>query len=276
MTAETTTRDAAAPRVPDLILERYRLGELPRAEAEALERRLRDDAGLRARLQALDRSDAEIRRRYPPAWLAERVRTRRAAPASKGPSPRPVFAWRWAVPLAAAAAAMLLLVLAPRLVSPPSGQPAARPPAAADSGNRIKGLKPSLQVFRMTPDGSETLADGDRVRSGDLIRVGYRAAGRGFGVIVSIDGCGGVTVHLPEQGEQSAPLAGGDTVLLDHAYQLDDARRFERFHFVSAETQFAVATVVDAARRAATTPGASALPIAASFEQATFLLRKGD
>jgi hypothetical protein len=261
--------------VPDLILERYRLGELPSAEAEALGRRLRDDAGLRARLSALERSDAEIRRRYPPAWLAERVRLRLAAPAPKGPHPRPAFARRWAAPLAAAAA-IVLLVLAPRLVGPPSGQPAVRPPVAADSGDRIKGLKPALQLFRKTPDGSETLADGDLVRAGELIRVGYRAAGRRFGAIVSIDGRGSVTVHVPVHGDQAAALASGDTVLLDHAYQLDDAPRFERFHFVTAQAPFAVATVVDAARRAATTAGASELPLAASFEQATFLLRKGD
>jgi hypothetical protein len=276
MTGEATTRDDDAPRVPDLILERYRLGELPPADAEALERGLRDDAGLRERLQALERSDAEIRRRYPPAWLAERVRLRRAAPAWKEPHPRPAFARRWAVPLAAAAALTVLLVLAPRLVGPPSAKPAVRPPAAADSGDRIKGLEPALQLFRKTPDGSETLADGDPVRAGDLVRVGYQAAGRGFGVIVSIDGRGSVTVHLPVQGDQAAALASGGIVLLDHAYQLDDAPRFERFHFVMAPAPFAVATVVDAARRAATTAGAGELPLSPSFEQATFLLRKGD
>jgi hypothetical protein len=262
--------------VPDLILERYRLGELPRADAEALERRVRDDGGLRERLSALERSDAEIRRRYPPAWLAERVRLRLAAPASKEPRPRPAFTRRGAVPLAAAAAALVLLVLAPRLVSPPSGPPAARPPVVADSADHIKGLEPALQVFRKTSHGSETLADGDVVRAGDLVRVGYRAAGRGFGVIVSVDGRGSVTVHLPVHGDRAAALASGDTVLLDHAYQLDDAPRFERLHFVTAPAPFAVATVVDAARRAATTAGAAELPLAASFEQASFLLRKGD
>lgn len=114
------------------------------------------------------------------------------------------------------------------------------------------------------------------MRAGDLVRVGYRAAGRGFGVIVSVDGRGSVTVHLPGRGDQAAALAGGDTVLVHHAYQLDDAPRFERFHFVTAGAPFAVATVVDAARRAALTAGASELPLAPSFEQATFLLRKGD
>jgi hypothetical protein len=262
--------------VADLILERYRLGELPRAEAEALEQRLREEAGLRAQLSALERSDAEIRRRYPPAWLAARVRLRLAAPAPDSPHPRPAFARRWAVPVAAAVAAAVLVVLAPRLVGPPLGEPSAGSPAVRDSGDRIKGLKPALEIFRKTPHGSETLADGDPVRAGDLVRIGYRAAGRGFGVILSIDGRGSVTVHLPAQGDQAVALASGDTVLLDHAYELDEAPRFERFHFVTAQTPFGVATVVEAARRTATTAGASELPLAASFEQATFLLRKAD
>jgi hypothetical protein len=268
------TRDDASPRVPDLILERYRLGELPGAEVEALERRLRDDAGLRTRLEALERSDAEIRRRYPPGWLAQRVRLRLSAPALRQATrPRPAFVRPW--PLAAAAVAAVLLALAPRLLGPPSGRPAPGSPAVGDSGDRIKGLKPGLALFRKTPDGSETLADGAVVQAGDLIRIGYRAAGRGFGVILSIDGRGGVTVHLPARGEEAAALGGG-TALLDHAYQLDDAPRFERFYFVTAQAPFGVAPVAGAARRAATTPGASELALAASFEQATFLLRKGD
>ena len=68
----TRRRDTGG--VPDLVLERYRLGELPPAEAEALERRLAVEPELAARLEALDRSDEETRRRYPPAWLAEQIR----------------------------------------------------------------------------------------------------------------------------------------------------------------------------------------------------------
>jgi hypothetical protein len=261
--------------VPDLVLERYRLGELPDAEAEGLRRRLGSDPELLARLEALEHSDAEIRRRYPPGWLAERIRDRRPAATPETPRPRPALVRHWAVPVAVAAAASLLLVLAPPLLGPRPGGPVGGRPIPAESGDRIKGLPPALELFRKTPDGSEPLADGAVVRAGDLVRVGYRAAGHGFGVILSVDGRGAVTLHLPVRGDDAAALESGGTVLLDHAYELDDAPHFERFYFVTATEPFAVAPVVDAAHRRAGAPGPTRLPLAAPLEQTTFLLRKG-
>jgi hypothetical protein len=261
--------------VPDIVLERYRLGELPDAEAEALRLRLGSDPDLAARLEALEASDAEIRRRYPPAWLAERVRGRRAATTAAAPRPRPAPVRRWAAPAAFAAAASVLLVLAPRLFGPPAAGPAGGPPSPAESGDRVKGLLPALELFRKTPDGSEPLANGDLVKTGDLVRVGYRAAGQRFGIILSVDGRGTVTLHLPIRGDHAAALDGGGMVLLDNAYELDDAPRFERFYLVTATEPFAVAPVVDAARRVTAAPGATRLPLPAPLDQTTFLLRKG-
>jgi anti-sigma factor RsiW len=266
--------------VPGLVLERYRLGELPAAEAEALERRLEAEPDLAARLAALDRSDEEIRRLYPPAWLADQVRSRRKA-APDGAA-RPAWGWllRWPVPAALAAAATIALVLAPRLLSPPALEPVAgaRPAPSAlavASGDRIKGLQPSLVLFRKTGSGSEALADGAVARAGDVVRVGYRAAGRTHGVIVSVDGRGLVTVHLPTSGSEAAPLRSGETVLLDRAYELDDAPHFERFYLVTADRDFEVEAVVEAARRVAGVPAQDHLMLPAPLQQTSFLLRKG-
>jgi hypothetical protein len=261
--------------VPDLVLERYRLGELPDAEAEALRRRLSSDPDLVARLEALEASDAEIRRRYPPAWLAGRVHERQTARTAGVPRPRPALVRRWAVPVAFAAAASVLLVLAPKLVGPPAAGPAGGRPIPGESGDRVKGLLPVLEIFRKTPDGSEPLADGALVRAGDVVRVGYRVGDRRFGVILSVDGRGAVTLHFPVRGDRAAALAGGGMVLLDHAYELDDAPRFERFYLVTATEPFAVAPVVDAARRRAAAPGPTRLSLPAPVAQTTFLLRKG-
>jgi hypothetical protein len=263
-------------RVPDLVLERYRLGELPPDETVALERRLEVEPDLAARLAALDRSDEEIRRLYPPAWLTEQIRSRRTDP---GRTARPTWRWplRWPVPAALALAATLALVLAPRLVSPPSPESVVgvRSAPSAVAGDRIKGLQPSLVLFRKTDSGSETLADGVVARAGDLVRVGYRAAGRTHGVILSIDGRGVVTVHLPARGNEAAPLRSGGTVLLDRAYELDDAPRFERFFLVTADHAFDVEPVVEAARRAAGAAARDELALSAPLQQTSFLLRKG-
>jgi len=260
-----------ADRVPDIVLERYHLGEMSAAEKADLERRLREDDSLRDRLSALGRSDAEIRLRYPDGWLADRVRERQRAGTAQA-RPRP-FSWR--VPAAVAAALVVLGVLVPRL-----GRAPQHPPAVADDADndRVKGLQPALAMYRKTAEGSETLADGALAHEGDVVRVGYRSAGRAYGVIVSIDGRGAVTLHLPAEGVASAAqLQAGETVLLDRAYELDAAPQWECFFFVTSMAPFDVATVVASARSAAaaahgTRPPALGLPPA--LATATFTLRK--
>jgi hypothetical protein len=306
--------------IPDLLLERYRLGELPPAAASALEQRLAVDAEARERLQRIEEAEGEIRRQQPPGWLAAQVRsrveTRRAATA---PASQAWPRWAWSASLASAAALALVVLTQrpwPGVAAVPSGrQPGAVAPSAgtgvgtttgptasagapnvapvraeagpggtttsrptagaptAAEGDRLKGLQPSLAVFRRTAAGSETLAEGARTRAGDVVRIGYRSAGRGYGVIVSVDGRGAVAQHLPARGTQAVALQTG-MVLLDEAYELDDAPRFERFYLVVAEAPFDVERVLQAARRAAGVTEPRPLELAGAFEQATFSLEK--
>jgi hypothetical protein len=241
--------------IPDILLERYRLNELRPDEAARLEDRIRRVEPLRRRLEALDRSDEEIHRSGVLERLADRLpRSRRA--------PRRVVAYV-AVLATVAAMALVAFIVAPRTQTP------------AD-GDRIKGLTPALAVYRRTAHGSETLADGAVARSGDLLRVGYRAAGKPYGVILSIDGRGSVTVHLPPNAERAAALKRDSTVLLDQAYELDDAPQWERFYFITGDTPFAVAPIVEAARTAAAdhrSPPAS-LPLPHGLDQSTFSVQK--
>lgn len=269
------TAASGPDRVPDVTLERYHLGELPADEAARVAARLATDATLQERLASLERSDRLIEREHPAGWLADRVRARLDAGGRAAPARRPSRFRAWAVPVTLAAAFTVALVLIPRtLWSPSSETPGARPA----TGERIKGLKPSLTLFRKTPGGSETLADGATARQGDVIRVGYQAAGRAFGVILSIDGRGTVTVHLPTGGDRAAALRAGSPVLLDSAYELDDAPRWECFYFVTADRPFDVAMAVDAATRAARdTRGARpprTLSLPAGFDQSVILLEK--
>jgi hypothetical protein len=254
---------------PDVILEWYRLDELPREEAHRVGRLVRESETLQRRLDALDQSDADVARQYPPAWIAARVRERLGrngyAPDTRGTA-RP-----WGLAAAIGLAAIALVVALPRLAPGPTGQT-----AIVDS-DRIKGLKPSLAVYRRTDRGSETLADGDIARKGDLLRLGYTAAGHSHGVIVSLDGRGGVTLHLPPDGTRAAALGRDGTILLDRAYELDDAPGWERFYFVTGEAPFDVAPIMEAARRAAggdlrAPPAALAIP--RGLSQSAFSLQK--
>ena len=236
--------------IPDLVLERYRLNELPDSTRAVVEGAAAADASVRARLDALAQSDAEIRASYAPDVLVRARRPRRAT--------------RRALVLAGAlSAAVLALVMAiPRLTVVPDD-------------TRIKGAvagRPALAVYRRTANGSERLADGDLARPGDLLRIGYASAGRAYGMILSIDGKGAVTLHLPPAGDGAATLAPGGITLLDSSYELDDAPRIERFYFIMGPRPFAVEPVLAIARHAAGAPGA--LPLPAGLEQVTFAVQK--
>jgi hypothetical protein len=269
------TAQNGEPVVPDIVLERLRLGELPNEEAGTLAQAIARDPALAGRVDALERSDEEIRRAYPPEWLAAQIRRRLDAggPTRTASSSGRVWYWTWTA--AAAAAIALVVVALPRTADRPIDTAPAR---GADAGeDRIKGLRPTLAMYRRTADGSETLADGAVARPGDLLRVGYRAAGRRYGVILSLDGRGSVTLHLPPDGQQAVPLERDTTVLLDRSYELDDAPRWERFYFITANAPFTVAPIVAAARQAAAShheAPAPALALPQTLEQSTFSLQK--
>jgi hypothetical protein len=231
--------------IPDLLLERYVLSELPASTTREVEHEIGVSPVVSERVEALLRSDEEIRQQYPSARFLRPVARRRS---------------RRAQVLAGALAAAVVALLA------------VIPSLPVFDGTRIKGAGtagPGLSVFRRTPGGSERLADGAIGRAGDLLRVGYASAGRSYGVIVSIDGRGAVTLHLPPAGDHAAALGQAPITLLDTAYELDEAPRFERFYFITGARPFDVTPVVAATRGA---PDSLRLP--AGLEQVTFTVQK--
>lgn len=229
----TTTTD-----LPDVIIERYRLAELPPGEIARIDARRQRDAALRDRLAELDSSDAALQPDV------ERI----AARISRQPMRRSRRAG-WPMAAVALVGVLFVAVLLVRM----------RPPADGGSADdRIKGTPiahtPALAVYRRTADGSERLRDGAVARAGDVIRLGYDAAGQRFGLIVSIDGRGTVTRHLPATGERATALDDARIVLLDQAYELDDAPMWERFYFVAGETPFAIEPVVQALQHGTAPP----------------------
>jgi hypothetical protein len=251
--------------VSDVRLERYRLGELPPEELEALRARIAGEPALRERLEALGRSDRELARAYPGREMAERIAARArestAAPhAARGPR-------GWLVPATVAATCVCVAAVAASLWM--------RGPAGG--GTVIKGGgEPSLLLYRKVPTGSEELRPGAVARQGDQIRVGYRASGRRYGVILSVDGRGVITQHLPRGGDRAAPVEPSGTKLLDFAYELDEAPRWETFYFVASDAPFLIDDVRRAVGEAEGTgdrpPGVLRLP--ATLAQCQFRLEK--
>ena len=247
--------------IGDWQLERYRLGELPAGEIDAIRTALAADGDLKDRLARLDVSDGEILAHHPPSVISASIRARSAS----GDAGRPR---RTGAPL------RLALALACGLVMAAAGVllvPVRVPDATVDT-TRVKGLAPRLFVYRKAPTGAEELAAGAAARENDVVQLAYQAAGRHFGAIVSIDGRGVVTRHLPAAGTLASPLKTGASFALPEAYRLDDAPGFERFYFVTADQPFAVDLVLAAASHSAGAEGRLALP--AGLDQYSFALRK--
>ena len=263
--------DSETRGIPDIVLEQYRLNELPPEGAARISRALATDSTLRERLTTLERSDAEIARTYPPSWLAARIRERQVDGRRDARSMR-----RWILPVALGTAAATLAFTVPAILT--RADNAANGTAVeSEGGDRIKGLRPSLVVYRRTDRGSETLADGAVAKPGDLLRLGYSAGERAYGVILSVDAHGTVTRHLPVSGARAAPLAHERVNLLDTAFELDDVPGWERFYFIASDTAFDVAPILDMVRQTAATQNNiqhRVLALPPQFDQFVFVLQK--
>ena len=244
---------------PDWLLERLAAGDLPQAEAEALRIRLENEPGGLARLQAIEASNREILARHPPARVAAAIRHR-----ADGAAPRRLFPLALAAPAVAALAVFLLLPTTSNV------------PGEGPEVIRLKGAAPKLVVHRNEAGNAAQLADGATARARDLLQLSYQAGGHAYGVVLSLDGNGNVTLHLPDSGAAAARLDPNGAVALPQAYELDDAPAFERFVFVAADEPFAVETAMDAARwlTKSRDPQHTELPLPASLTQTSFLVKK--
>ncbi len=256
-------------RITDRQLERYRLGELPADEAASVGQALAKDGDARARLESLCADDARILAQHPPRVVAAAIRSRLDRAAEAGTRrPRLSLAQTLVPLLSAAAVAVGLTALLP-----------ARPERTTGPPTRLKGLEPSLMVFRKAATGAEPLGPAATAKPDEVVQIAYQAAGRRYGVVVSIDGRGRVTRHLPLAGDRAAVLKAGAPVPLPEAYRLDDAPGFERFFLVTADTPFSVELVVRAVQRlyggnADPARTGTRLELPASLVQFRFELRK--
>ena len=264
---------SAQSTITDLQLERLALGELSPVEKQDLEARVAVDAGARERLAEIERDSAAFAISHPVE--AGRAEIGRRAGRDLTPRPRR-FTAALAVAVPALGAAGLLLIVGR---TPPVGTVAVAPVPLEET--RLKGLLPKLLVFQKPaqPAGGgdvAALGDGATVHPHDVLQVGYVAAGRRYGALLSIDGGGNVTVHAPAPG-QAALLDPVARVLLPTAYELDDAPAFERFFLLTSARPIALEAVTAAARALGADPqraASSALPVPAGVEQTSILLRK--
>ncbi len=207
-------------RVSDLMLEKMRLNEL---SSEQMNRLGDLSADVQNRLARLAREDEAFLNAHPASIYVPKILQR--AEASRRRVVWPQFA----------AVAALLLIAPASFVLMKSG---AEAPSAPESGFRVKGIRPYLNVYRKSGENAEHLENGSSVRKGDLIQISYVAGEAKFGVILSQDGEGQVSWHLPSSPGQSAALKPGAEVVLPDAFELDGSKGFEKFVFLVSDHVF--------------------------------------
>jgi len=257
-------------KVPQALLEQLALGELDAERERRIRERLEKEDGGKKRLENLIKSNERILDEYAPAQMAARIRLeseQRTAGAAPGRG------LRIAIPAVATAAVAFIALL---MILP--ARDAVRSPGAGsgiESGAdtiRIKG-NPMLRIYKKREDGAGEVKRGDTAVAGDVLQLSYNAAGRRYGVILSVDGRGAVTLHHPQSESASTMLDAAGSHSLPFAYELDDAPGFERFFFITSDKPIDPGAVMNAARELGP-DDKDALDLPASMRQTDFVLKK--
>jgi hypothetical protein len=288
----SSAHDDASKKVPTWLLERAAQGELGASQVDELRTRLEAEGRkLETELAALGASNQQVHSQVDKDRVVAEIR-RRAARVTEKPSSRRSLNL-FIAPLALAGSLGIgLLMLRPGQGGSSAhqggstiteAQPARKEPAEYLGFKGTERSASRLWVYRQrtvaNQEQPERLSNGSRAARGDLLQLAYAAGHDGrYGVLLSIDGAGRVTQHLPEPGASAAATLGSpDEIHLPSAYELDDAPGFERFLLITATQPFPVSAALDAARSLAG-QGASArtapLPLSPAFHQTSVLLQK--
>ncbi|MDA3851453.1 MAG: hypothetical protein PF447_09290 [Spirochaetaceae bacterium] len=203
-----------------LLVERYRLGELP----QHLAQEVRQYPHLQEELDKLDDSDQEILIKYPFNQVERKIRRNKVKIWSR---------------LSMAAAALVLVLTGTFFIQQNSN--------SNPYGIRVKGSRdsdPQLTIYRHQGDNIQKLVDGDHAQAGDLLQIAYKEIPQeSFGLIISLDGAGNQTVHFPMSGQEAQLLDSSGEVYLPWSYELDNAPDYEAFFLIISEQPFSLADI---------------------------------
>ena len=253
--------------LPDWLVERAALDEVPPASRDRIA--TADPTELAETIAALRERNAAELAAHPAAPALAQIQARVAA--TRNPRSRTL---RWGLlGLATTAAAVMVVV---RLGA---NQATVAPVAPIHDHDDVRVKGPArLVVFRQVGDQAERLEQDAVARAGDLLQLRYDTGRHTYGVIASVDGAGVVTLHFPssEDAPPEATALAKKSTVLPHAYALDDAPKFERFFFITADQPIDVQQSLAALRALAQRPdsGDAALDLPAGLDQWSLRLKK--
>jgi len=255
-------------------LERYLLGELPPSRMEEIAKLIRRNPEIKKEIEHLKQTNAEILKQHPPETMLPEILRRyeeNKRQARIKEKTRSVIVKRllYTAPALVSALILIFVVLFNNGTTP--------------DYTRIKGeesidfTKTQIIIYRKSNNEIELLKNGDPAKAGDLLQIAYIPAGKTYGVILSIDGSGIVTLHHPESKSSSSVLKQEKKNLLPSSYELDNAPDFERFFFITAMEEIEVQSIMNKAEELALSPASAKtknLNLPESHSQFSILLKK--
>ena len=238
-------------KISDLMLERYRLGELNPEDYTIMEKAATSNSELRSRLESLDGSDRELRIRYPSEYFSF----------DKLQAPKRAGTWKLKSPanLIRIAALISICILLPVVYFATGRTQKSEGELTGLSGytaDRAKGnaREHSELSLYLKGDRENTLPEETILREGNTVQLAYLVpSGERYGVIYSIDGRSIVTLHYPYGEGQSSLLVSGRRTFLSEAYTLDDAPKFEIFVMVISDEPLNTGVILLEAQKTART-----------------------
>jgi hypothetical protein len=226
--------------ISNLMLERYKLGELTLEEKTFIDKKIESDLELQNRLSDLTRSDFEFRNLYPADFVFNRI-DQNDQHHSKTQK-RNTFS----IVSGICAAALLLGIAFPMIWNQMD-----LPNRLGMNTDRAKGMAPLIQstesdlsVYLKT--GQESVVyEGLPLHEGNTIQLAYTVPGVRYGVIYSIDGRSNVTLHYPYSIGGNTQLISDKQTALEEAYMLDDAPNYEVFFFVVSKTPLDTESIIN-------------------------------
>ena len=219
----------------DLKLEKYLLGELPADEMKLLQEREATDEIFRACVEFLRKQNQKIREEFSEERFDALLQERRNKPNHSN----------WMIKIAAMIVvafgilSVIFIAKSERQIVPVSEIAGAEVAMLSDSDVRIKGMQSRIEVWKKSADTAVLLQNLDAVREGDELQLRYLVPQKCFGIFLSMDGRGVLTVHLGN-GNSAVELEPGKMTTLPFAYKLDDAPHFEKFFLLTSAKSFAV------------------------------------
>jgi hypothetical protein len=263
-------------KIPDLIIEKLLLDELPDDFSESKKQALLENPYVIKRMEELKRSNEEILNTYPAGKTVENIKLRLKNESNvirfdNQERKRKNFS-KFLYTLSAAAVLMAALaftyIFNNQFV-----------PGNTAETTRIKGST-ELRIYKKLNDDTVKLTDNSTVHENDRLQLRYIAVEKEYGMIFSIDGNGYITIHYPENilANNSAKLDNsGKEVYIANSYLLDDAPEFERFFFITSDTEFTEELVRESAEKLFSEPDKGIndkLDLPDDFEQHSILLKK--